>query len=109
MSNLTIFLMVACLLLLVLSGLLMWYSISLLRKLWALSANIDDAQYVISEFRKHLESVYQLETFYGDETLKNLLSHAESVSSVLEPYEDMYDFIEKIEIPDAEEEAPNAG
>lgn len=104
MSSLSITLLLVCLVLLLAIILLGWYSVTLLRKLWALSANIDDAQYVVSEFRKHLEGVYKLETFYGDETLRNLLEHAESLSVVLEPYENMYDFVERIEIPELEEE-----
>ena len=104
MSSLSITLLLVCLVLLLVIILLGWYSVTLLRKLWALSANIDDAQYVVSEFRKHLEDVYKLETFYGDETLRNLLGHAESLSAVLEPYENMYDFVERIEIPELEEE-----
>ena len=104
MSNLTISLIFACLILLCIVGFLLWYSIGLLRKIWALSANIDDAQYMIASFREHLEKVYQLESFYGDETLRNLLAHANSTYDILEPYENMYDFVEKIELPDLDEE-----
>jgi len=108
MDSLTISLIVACLFLLVIVGFLLWYSISLLRKIWVLSANIDDAQYIVAAFRQHLEEVYKLESFYGDETLANLLAHANSVSEVLEPYENMYDFVEKIELPEVEEEEEDA-
>ena len=77
-----------------------WYAFTLLRKLWRLSANIDEAQFVIANFKNHIEAVYGLETFYGDPTLQQLLEHAESVTQTLETYEDMYSVFE---MPDDEE------
>ncbi len=71
-----------------------WYAVTLLRKLWRLSVNIDEAQFVINNFKGHIEAVHGLETFYGDPTLQQLLEHAESVAQTLESYEDMYTFFE---------------
>ena len=31
---------------------------------------------MLAEYSKHIESVYELEMFYGDETLKSLMSHS---------------------------------
>jgi len=33
----------------------------------------------LTSFRNHLDSVYNKDTFYGDETLKSLLSHAKDI------------------------------
>ena len=33
-----------------------------------------------------LKSVYELETFYGDETLRHLLRHAQDLTSVFDQY-----------------------
>ena len=79
---------------------MVWYAFTLLKKLWRLSANIDEAQFVISNFKNHIEAVHNLETFYGDPTLQQLMEHAVSVKETLETYEDMYSFFE---IPDDEE------
>jgi len=35
---------------------------------------------LILEFSMHLKSVYELEMFYGDETLKSLMDHASQLS-----------------------------
>ena len=34
----------------------------------------------INEYQSHLETVYELPTFYGDETLKGLLQHTKDVN-----------------------------
>ncbi len=39
---------------------------------------------LILEFSSHLKSVYELEMFYGDETLKSLMDHASQLSTNLQ-------------------------
>ena len=41
-------------------------------------------------FRDHLSSVYELETFYGDETLAGLLAHVGQYSETLSDFEEIY-------------------
>ena len=38
-------------------------------------------------FRNHLNKVYELELFYGDETLKALLRHAKQMAELFDEYE----------------------
>lgn len=45
---------------------------------------------MIDGFAKHLQSVYELETFYGDQTLQGLLEHAVSFNEQLETFEWIY-------------------
>ena len=57
----------------------------------------------IDTFKEHLESVYELPTFYGDATLKGLLEHAKDMSLVLQKYEKVYsltqpDLVEQLEL-----------
>ena len=62
------------------------------------SDNIGDLVEIIENYRKHLKKVYELDAFYGDETLKFLMDHTnlsvhclksntETVSSITEPIE----------------------
>ena len=39
---------------------------------------------MLGEFSIHLKSVYELEMFYGDDTLKSLMDHASQLSERLE-------------------------
>ena len=66
---------------------------------------MQDVQYMISSFREHLQMVYEMETFYGDQTLMHLLQHANSAYEMLDQYQDIYTFVEfEEEYEDAEEQ-----
>ena len=46
-------------------------------------------------YAKHLNEVYELETFYGDQTLHSLLEHAVSFNEHIETFEHIYHLIEE--------------
>jgi hypothetical protein len=48
---------------------------------------------MIESFASHVQSVYELDTFYGDETLHALLNHAISFNEQLDTFEYIYSFI----------------
>ena len=62
----------------------------ILAKLLFVSENLGDLEQMIVNFNNHLASVYELETFYGDETLQNLLTHAKQVVEEIKVYKDIY-------------------
>tara|TARA_R100001129_G_C5101954_1_gene184552 strand:+ start:112 stop:447 length:336 start_codon:yes stop_codon:yes gene_type:complete len=81
----------------------------LLKNFTFLSENIHSLLESVDTFSNHLSGVYELETFYGDETLQNLLTHAKQVSEEIKVYKDVYTLtIDEEEIGDlfndAEEE-----
>ena len=39
---------------------------------------------LVFDFNQHIRSIYELEMFYGDETLKSLMDHGTQLSSQLE-------------------------
>ena len=54
-------------------------------------------------YREHLTKVYETPTFYGDETLKNLLEHTNDLSAEMTKYEALYsltqpDLMEQLEL-----------
>ena len=53
------------------------------KRLLFIGDNIDDLSYSVSSFREHLTKVYELEMFYGDETLQNLLNHSAELEKYL--------------------------
>tara|TARA_Y100001973_G_scaffold106624_1_gene185913 strand:- start:569 stop:898 length:330 start_codon:yes stop_codon:yes gene_type:complete len=85
-----------------------WYSHRLLKKLWVLSSNVEEAQFVVANFREHVNAVHGLETFYGDPTLQNLLEHAQSVSETLGSYDNMFSYLDEEEEFELEEEETDA-
>lgn len=63
-----------------------WYGINLLRQVKYYDEELTETITVINNFTNHLKSVYELETFYGDETLRHLLQHAQDLTSVFDQY-----------------------
>ena len=66
------------------------YTRGILARLLFVSEELGDLQDMTDSFAKHLQSVYELETFYGDQTLQGLLEHAVSYNEQLETFEWVY-------------------
>lgn len=65
---------------------LSWYSWRSLKQIRYYDEELTETIGVISTFTNHLKSVYELETFYGDETLRRLLEHAQAITGVFDQY-----------------------
>jgi len=75
---------------LIVIGLLIWYVRRLLSRLLFVSENISDLVDLVETYSGHLKNVYGLEQYYGDETIKLLIAHTNSLLEMLEGYEDIY-------------------
>lgn len=75
---------------LIINILLFWYTRNTLSNLLYLSENLGSLYELIDDFATHLQAVYELERFYGDQTLGNLLEHANALKEVLDQYEDIF-------------------
>jgi len=73
------------------------YSRNVAQKLILISQEIDDMRAAISSFASHIKSVYELEMFYGDQTLQALMDHARSFREYMEEFDYIY-------IPEEEQE-----
>jgi len=62
----------------------------LLKNFTFLSDNVYNLLETAETFSNHLSAVYELETFYGDETLQNLLTHSKQVVEEIKVYKDIY-------------------
>ena len=62
----------------------------LLKNFTFLSENVYNLLETVETFSDHLSGVYELETFYGDETLQNLLTHAKQVVEEIKVYKEIY-------------------
>jgi len=88
---------------LIFNGVMFWYLRQLTQRLTFIYDNIGDVSDIIANYRAHLKSVYSMEMFYGDETLKYLVDHTRSVSSLLEDFEDQEFFLEEFESEEEDE------
>jgi len=76
-------------------GLIVYVRAAIVRLL-SVSEELGDLQEMTNAFAKHLKTVYELEMFYGDETLNSLLHHAVSFNEYLETFEYIYSLTEDI-------------
>ena len=67
-----------------LNAILIWFSKAQSQRLSYIYENLYDLINILSAYNKHLKQIYSMEMFYGDETLKFLLEHTKSLSSILE-------------------------
>ena len=79
------------------------YSKKVLVRIYTASEKTSEIFAILDAYREHLKSVYELPTFYGDDTLSGLLEHTKNVFSYLEKYEEVYSFtnpdlLEQLEI-----------
>ena len=83
------------------------YTIWLLKRLVVVSESIMDLNEEVALFSSHLEATYKKPLYYGDETLKFLMSHTRDLRDLLEDYEDVVyitEPIEEIEVVDDQQE-----
>ena len=64
----------------VLNVFLVWYVTKLLRRFLVFQDDLDEFSLKLEEYHGHIDIIYNLERFYGDETLKNLLVHSRGVA-----------------------------
>ena len=66
------------------------YTRNVIVKLLSVSEELGDLQNMVESFAAHVQSIYELEMYYGDNTLKFLLDHASSFSEQLTTFEYIY-------------------
>ena len=66
-----------------------WYSVKLSRTTVYFSENMNDLLAMLTDFSNHVKSVYELETFYGDQVLHNLLKHSQNIVEQIETFDEI--------------------
>ena len=84
-------------------GVFVYARAAILRLLWV-SEELGDLKTMTTAFSEHLESVYSLETFYGDQTIENLIDHARSYDEQLSTFEFIYSLTENDEETDVDDD-----
>ncbi len=77
---------------------LIWFAWKGLRQIAQYDEELRDLIDIIKSFSTHIESVYEMEMFYGDETLRHLMRHGKDIVATFSTYdlllttdEDQYD------------------
>ena len=72
--------------------LLLIYFRRVIGRIYSASEEVSEIFARLDAFEEHLQSVYELPTFYGDQTLKSLLDHSKELIKYLNRYEEVYSF-----------------
>ena len=70
------------------------YARNVIVKLLSVSEELGDLKTMVDNFYVHLTTIYQMEMFYGDETLAYLVEHSRSLAEQLETFEYIYTLTE---------------
>ena len=82
---------------------MVWYAKTSLAKLDSVYTASEEASEIFSMidiYGEHLQSIYDMPTFYGDDTLQGMLEHTKQMIEYLKKYEEVYSFTQ----PDLEEQ-----
>ena len=75
---------------LITNAFLVWYLYRFFVRYSDLVSLVEDLQYKIFYFSKHLESLYELETYYGEPTVQKLIEHSKVLLSSFDEFNDDY-------------------
>ena len=76
---------------------LVFYIRHLLKGIIYISRNSSDLINAIEAYNRHLGAVYELPMFYGDETLRGLLTHTRDLSEDLSILSDLFEIEDRRE------------
>ena len=80
-----------------------WLILRLLGQANQVGQDLEEMLETIFNLEDHLRSLYQMETFYGDQTLQSLIDHTKDVVNDIEFYRQKYSFDDEARIVEGEE------
>ena len=66
---------------------LIWFSWKSLSQISEYDEELRELITIIKNFSTHVESVYEMEMFYGDETLRHLMRHGKDIVATFSTYD----------------------
>jgi|TARA_R100000081_G_C4741201_1_gene129005 hypothetical protein len=66
---------------------LMWFAWKSVKQIAAYDEELVSLIDIIKNFSTHLNSVHELEMYYGDETLRHLMRHAGEIINIFDTYD----------------------
>ena len=69
---------------------LIWFVRNLINELSDINEDMEELLNTTASLQNHIEKIYELEMFYGDQTLEELIQHTKSVVSEIEFFKEKY-------------------
>jgi len=87
---------------LVLNGILAWYIRKLINQFKDAIGSVSELQSLMEEYLGHIKMISEMETYYGDVTIENLLKHTKDMVDNLKLAGDRFSLLETQEGEDNE-------
>lgn len=72
-------------------GLSVWYIRGLLGVMYQMTIDVQQMEDKMVEFSKHLDNVYEMEMYYGDEILSQLVRHSKEVVDSINQFKNLFE------------------
>ena len=79
----------------VLNGILLWYIRKMLGKLLSVSDNMGNLVEDLTSYQNHLGQLYEMEMYYGEPSLKQLIVHSREIIEHVKEFSDVYNLTEE--------------
>jgi hypothetical protein len=79
----------------ILNGVLLWYIRKMLGKLLLVSDNMGNLVEDLASFQNHLQHLYEMEMYYGEPSIKDLIVHSRKIIEHLKEFSDVYNLTEE--------------
>lgn len=73
------------------TGFLAWYSFNAIKKIQFITQSVEDLDLDIQGFEGHLKYIYELDMYYGDQTLEGLIKHMKELNNSFSEFRKDYD------------------
>ena len=87
---------------------LIWYCRGLLKRMFFVSEHMSTLVEEVIGYHNHLNSIHEMEIFFGDETLGGLIRHSTGLIETLEDFEEIYTMFDEKNEELFEEESDEA-
>lgn len=79
----------------ILNGVLLWYIRKMLSKLLSVSDNMGNLVEGLASYQNHLQQLYEMEMYYGEPSIKNLIIHSKQIIEHVKDFSDVYNLTEE--------------
>ena len=78
-----------------LNGVLLWYIRKMLGKLLSVSDNMGNLVEDLASYQNHLQQLYEMEMYYGEPSIKNLILHSKQIIEHVKEFNDVYNLAQE--------------
>jgi len=79
----------------ILNGVLLWYIRKMLGNLLSVSDNMGNLVEDLASYHNHLQQLYEMEMYYGEPSIKNLIIHSRQIIEHVKQFSDVYNLAEE--------------